>query len=161
MELQSLKKIQKLVGDIKVGMFATITKDLGITSRPMGTQEIDDEGNVWFFTSDESGKLVDIIEHPKVCLSYSSPEKNSFLSLRGIATAVADQEKMKELFSPLTKAWFPKGLEDPTLILIKFHIHEAEYWDGTSNKLVQAFKVGKALVTGERYENGEHEKLVN
>ena len=38
MELQSLKKIQKLVHDIKVGMFATTTKDLGITSRPMGTQ---------------------------------------------------------------------------------------------------------------------------
>ena len=83
------------------------------------------------------------------------------MSISGIATAVADQEKMKQLFSPLTKAWFPRGLEDPTLILIKVTIHQAEYWDGTSNKLVQAFKVGKALVTGERYESGEHEKLTN
>ena len=104
---------------------------------------------------------MDVIEHPKVCLSYSSSEKNSFLSLSGVAKAVADQEKMKELYTPILKAWFPKGLEDPTLILIKVHIDEAEYWDGTSSKLVQVFKMGKAIVKGERYTSGDHEKLVN
>ena len=161
MELQSLKKVQEIINDIKIGMFTTTTQHRNLTSRPMTTQEVDDNGDVWFFTSDETGILVDIIEHPKVSLSYSSAEKNSFLSLSGVAKAVVDKDKMKELYTPILKAWFPKGLEDPTLILIKVHIDEAEYWDGTSSKLVQAFKIGKAIVSGNQYSSGEHEKLVN
>lgn len=161
MELQSLKKIQEIIHKIKIGMLVTTAPDHSLKSRPMGTREVDDQGYLWFFTSDESGKLADIIEHPKVNIAYSSVDSNTYLSISGVATPVLDKQKMKELFSPMVKAWYPEGLDDPTLMLIRVKIQEAEYWDGTSSKLVQVFKMGKAIISGERYSSGEHEKLVN
>lgn len=159
MEQENLKKIQKIIDDIKIGMLVTTAPDKTIKSRPMGTREVDEEGYLWFFTSDESGKLVDIIEHPHVNVSYSSPDKNTYLSISGVAELVSDKEKMEELYSPVIKAWYPQGLDDPTLMLIKVKIQEAEYWDGTSSKLVQVFRIGKAIIAGERYEGGEYEKI--
>ncbi|RZL13380.1 MAG: pyridoxamine 5'-phosphate oxidase, partial [Pedobacter sp.] len=34
-----------------------------------------------------------------------------------------------------------------------------EYWDSDSSKLVVAFNMLKAIVTGEQYDEGKHEKM--
>lgn len=70
-----------------------------------------------------------------------------------------DKEKAKELWKPLLKAWFPKGLEDPDLALLKVSVESAEYWDAPSSKMVQIAGIAKAAVTGQRYQGGENKKL--
>lgn len=59
----------------------------------------------------------------------------------------------------MVKAWFPEGSEDPNLILIKVKPVVAEYWDSTSSKMVVAFNMLKAIVTGEEYDEGHHDKI--
>ncbi len=66
---------------------------------------------------------------------------------------------MKELWSPILKAWFPDGLDQPDLSMIKVEIEQAEYWETTSGKLVQLFGFVKALATGESADWGENKKI--
>jgi general stress protein 26 len=57
------------------------------------------------------------------------------------------------------KAWFPEGLEDPTLCLLKVSVEEAEYWEASSSTLVQLFGFVKAMATGQEADYGENKKV--
>jgi general stress protein 26 len=50
---------------------------------------------------------------------------------------VRDHVKAKELWSPLYETWFPKGIEDPNLILLRVYVRAAEYWDASAGRMVQ------------------------
>ena len=72
---------------------------------------------------------------------------------------VKDRAKIEELWNPILKAWFPEGLDDPSLCLLKVTVEEAEYWDSPNSKLVQIAGFVKALVTGQAAKGGENEKI--
>lgn len=48
------------------------------------------------------------------------------------------------------RGWFPKGKEDPNIMILKVEIEKGEYWDSPSSLLVQAYAYVRAVVTGER-----------
>jgi general stress protein 26 len=81
------------------------------------------------------------------------------VSVSGRAQIVLDHHKFEELWSPLYKAWFPLGLEDPDLILIKVHVESAEYWDSPSNMIVKLVGFAKAILSGQPARIGEHRKV--
>ena len=72
---------------------------------------------------------------------------------------VHDKEKMRALWSPWLKPWFPKGLDDPDLVLLKVSILAVEYWDAPDSATARAYGLVKALVTGDTDALGEHGKL--
>jgi general stress protein 26 len=160
---ESIKKLNDLIKDIRVAMLTTI--DWGVLrSRPMQTQEFEFDGELWFFTSTETHKTEEIEKDRRVNVSYASPESNSYVSVSGTADIVKDHAKIEELWTPIHKAWFPKGIEDPNLVLLKVTVEQAEYWDAPSGTIVQLFGFIKALVTGESANHqdgslGEHEKV--
>ena len=57
------------------------------------------------------------------------------------------------------KAWFPKGLDDKKILLIKVEGNQAEYWEGSSSKIVIAFNIARSIATGKQYDQGEHGKV--
>ena len=146
---QTIEKLNLLIKDIDIAMLTTIDKGV-LRSRPMATQEIDFDGELWFFTSRQTHKAEEIAKDNRVNVSYSVPEDNRYVAMAGTAELVDDRAKMKELWSPKYLAWFPKALEDPNLILLKVTVEQAEYWDATSSSLVEVLGLLKALVTGER-----------
>ena len=83
MRTEHIEKIKEIVEEIKVAMLVTAESDDKINSRPMHTQEVDQFGNIWFFTSLGTGKIGDIAENTTVNLAYASPDKNTFLSVTG------------------------------------------------------------------------------
>ena len=90
------------------------------------------------------------------------PTTNDMFRLAGWRPpSVTDRGKMKELWSPLHKAWFPKGLDDPNIELLRIDVDRAEYWDAPSSAVVQLFGFAKAMLTGKRYgeEGVDHEKV--
>lgn len=151
-------KLQELIDEVQIAMLCTKYGNR-LHSRPMATSEIDEDGNIWFFTNEFSSKVDEIKNEPEVCLAYSSPSKNTYVSVVGNAELVTDKAKMKELYSPIIKAWFPEGLDDPKLSLLKVTPNQAEYWDSNSNSMVTFFNIVKAAVTGKKYDEGQHEKL--
>lgn len=150
--------LKEMAEKIRTCMFNTITNE-GFHSRPMGTAKIEDDGSIWFFTNEYSPKSKEISKENEVNLGYSDPSNNAYIYVNGKAELVDDQVRKKAYFSPFIKVWFPEGLEDPNLILIKVTPNMAEYWDASASKMVVAFQMLKAIVTGDKPDLGEHEKI--
>ena len=155
---ESIEKLKNLIKDIDFGMLTTM--DGGkLRSRPMSTQQAEFDGDLWFFTSDKTHKVDEIETDNRVNVAYSKPDDNVYVSVSGTAQLVKDREKIEELWNPILKAWFPDGLDDPHLALLKVSVEEAEYWDSPNSKLVQMYGFVKALVTGQPARGGENEKI--
>ena len=155
---ESIKKLGELLEGIDFAMLTTINGDQ-LRSRPMSTQDVDAHGDLWFFTSDRTHKVEEIERDNRVCVAYAKPEDNVYVSVSGRAELVKDRAKIEELWNPIHKAWFPEGLDDPTLALLKITIEEAEYWDSPSSTLVQLAGFIKALATGQQADGGDHGKV--
>jgi general stress protein 26 len=156
---EAYAKVNDLIKGIKFAMLTTVGPDGHLRSRPMDTQQIEFDGDLWFFTEADAPKVADIARNNKVNVSYANPEKQRYVSVQGHAILIRDQAKNKELWSPEHKIWFPNGPEDPNLGLIKVQVEEIEYWDSASNPVGRAIDFVKALVTGNEREMGENEKI--
>jgi general stress protein 26 len=156
---EAIRKLGELIRDIRVAMLTTVTEDGTLRSRPMATQQAEFDGDLWFFTQANSPKVEELWHDQHVNVSYAAPDENRYVSVSGIAQLVQNPEKMKELWHPAYKAWFPDGLEDPQLALLKVDVRQAEYWDMPSSRMVHLAGFVKAVVTGQRFEPGENEKL--
>jgi general stress protein 26 len=120
---------------------------------------VDVEGNLWFFTRTDTEKVEAIRDNDNVCLSYADPDEQRYVSITGAAQLLNIPAKKKELWNPLYKAWFPQGLDDPKLVLIKVLVTNAEYWHAPEGKMVQLMGFGRAAVAGEQYQTAGYRDL--
>lgn len=151
-----VKKIAELVKDIRTAMLTTVEPDGSLVSRPMAVQEVEFDGDLWFFTDVDSRKVAEIGRDTKVNVSFSS--SSAWVSISGNATIVDDTAKAKELWNVVLDAWFPDGPETPGLRLVNVTSETAEYWD-TPGKIATVISFAKAKATGERYSGGENETV--
>ncbi len=157
--LDAVKKLGEMVAGIRYAMLTTVDEQDNLHSRPMATQEVDFDGSFWFFTDDTAPKSIQIQKESHVNLAFSRPDEHRFISVAGRAQLVHDQKKMKELWKPMYKAWFPQGLNTPHICLIRVSVDYAEFWDTRSSAMVHLIGFAKSLTTGQRYHPGTHEKL--
>ncbi len=155
---ESIGKLKELLEDIDFAMLTTISGGK-LRSRPMSTQKFDFDGDLWFFTSDQTHKVEEIEADSRVNVAYSDPDDNTYVSVFGRAEMVKDRAKIEELWNPILKAWFPDGLDDPTLCLLKVKVEEAEYWDSSNSKIVQLVGFIKALATGQEADGGDYGRI--
>jgi general stress protein 26 len=157
---ENVHKLGELIKDVKVAMFTTINDNGDLHSCPMMTQEVDFDGDLWFFTKKSSGKIHNIDREPRVNVVYASPDDQLYISVAGRAELVEDREKINELWSPAHKLWFEGGKDDPDLALIRVEVENAEYWDSPSSAVVYLAGFAKSLITGKKPPKvGEHEKI--
>ena len=149
--------IWALVKDIRFAMLTTTDADGTLTARPMTTVQKQFDGSLWFFTSKSSPAAVAVGSNAEVGVQYVDTHADVYVSLSGTATLERDRVRMEGLWSPPVKAWFPEGIDDPDLVLLRVDVHKAEYWDVKESKPVQLFKMAKAVIKGERVQDlGEH-----
>ena len=157
---QALSKLRQMIDGIPVAILTTLDQDGALRSRPMAAPQMDQDGVLWFFSTDYSPKVQDVRVHPQVSVSYSAPDQNRFVSLSGKADLVTDTRQIERLWKPALKAWFPRGAQDPDLALLRVDVLSAQYWDAPSSKLVQLLGVVKAAVGADPGKlAGEQEKL--
>jgi general stress protein 26 len=156
---EALDKLKKLAEDIKFCMFATTDVGNNLYGRPMTTIQVDETGNIWFFTSDQTHVANEVSGGDKVCLNYAHPGTHSYLTVQGTGTMVKDRQKMEELWTDFLKAYFPDGLNQPDLVLLKVTPEQAHYWDGDASRVVQLFSYLKAKATGETADLGDEGEL--
>jgi general stress protein 26 len=145
---EALAKLRELIGDINIAMFTTVATDGTLRSRPMATLQVEANGAFWFFTADDSPKVEEIYDNRQVSLAYAAREKQSYVSVSGLARLLRDPAKTRELWTPMAKIWFPKGPDDPRLALIRVEMSAAEYWDSPSGKMVLLIGLAKLALTG-------------
>ncbi|HEX2900719.1 MAG TPA: pyridoxamine 5'-phosphate oxidase family protein [Bacteroidia bacterium] len=157
---EAFARLGELIKDIHFAMLTTVAADGSLRSRPMGTQEVElEHARIWFFTSIDSPKTEEISREHEVCLAYASPGKQKYVSVSGRATVVRNPDKARKLWTPLAKAWFPGGVEDPTLALLSVRATAAEYWDAHSSKMIQLFGLARTALTGHPADLGENVKV--
>jgi general stress protein 26 len=151
-----------LIKDTRFCMLSHRHADGSLHSHPLTTQNrtLAEDGCLYFFVSRKTELGQRLQGDGNVNLAYANPDKDTWVSVTGTARVLEDAAKTKELFSPMAKAWFPGGPQDPDLQLVEVRIDEAEYWNVKENKLLQLLKMGKAAATGQKPRKmGEHEEV--
>jgi general stress protein 26 len=155
---EGLAKIGELVKDVHIAMMTTVAKDGTMSSRPMAVQDVEgfkSTGSMWFLTREGSEKINEVEHDRHVTLTFAEPKDSIYVAAKGRASVISDRAKIKELWNPMYKAWFPKGEDDPDIAVLKVDVFEADYWEATSGKVVMMAKYAVAAVTGGKVEVGE------
>jgi general stress protein 26 len=152
--------LKDLVKHARIGMLTSMTADGRHVSRPMAIQDVEFDGDLWFFAYADSDLVTQIAANPQVNVAFSDDKNNSWVSLSGAAEQRTDRAKAEELWNPVLKAWFPEGLDTPNLTLVKVHADTAEYWEAAhSSRVVTLLGYAKAAVTGKTPDAGENETV--
>jgi general stress protein 26 len=148
-------KIAELAKGIHICMMTTVNAHGALSSRPMAVQGKPFDGTMWFLTRSTSEKVDEIEQDQHVLLTFAEPSDSKYLSLKGRASVSNDRAKIKELWTPMYKAWFPSGEDDPQITVLKVEVSEGDYWEASSSKLVMMTKYLAAAVTGGKVAVGE------
>jgi general stress protein 26 len=154
----SLQVINDKIAGMHTCLFVTRSQDGELKARPMGTQEIEFDGSVWFMTDKRSNKYKEIEADPSVALEYAHGNGVRFVSLSGTASFSEDKEKIKEFWNVFYKAWF-ENEEDPNITLIEVKITRAEYWDNAGGTIGGLADVAISAATGKTNMLDEHEVI--
>lgn len=152
-------ELKSKITSIRFAMFTTVDRHGHLVSRPMTTQDIDAEGNLWFYTSTETDLWQNIAAQPQVNLSFAEPDSNLYVSVSGQAERVVERARIRALWTPAVQAWFPHGPDDPHVMLVRVVSHSAEYWDAGASGMVQLVQVARAVLTGSTPDAGRHARL--
>jgi general stress protein 26 len=155
MEKSKLDKFYDLIDKIEIAMLTTRRADGLLVSRPMATQALSTGADLWFVTTKESPKVVEIGDDSNVNLSYYKDRTREWISVAGTARLVTDRAKIHQLYRPDWRAWFGDGggpndgtPDDPRIILIGVDIRIAHYLELNKPQAVVLFEVVKGMVTG-------------
>ena len=147
-------------------MLTTRRRDGSLVSRPMATQRRAEGAHFWFVTGEGMPKLAEITLDPNVNVSWFRDRTKEWVSVSGLARIVRDREKIRELYEPSWKVWFPDeggvksgGPEDPRIVLIAVEARSAQFMTVEKPKPVVLFEYLKGLVTGDRPDVGEVERV--
>jgi len=155
----ALATLRGLIRDMTFTMFTTQNASGELSSRPMTTQQQDEEEELRlsFVTSSDQPIVADVHAHPRVMLTYSDPGRNTFVVVKGEATVTRDPIRAEQYWNPLFQVWF-EGPYDPRLVIVDVEPHFAEYWDSPSKPRL-ALDFVKQMMTGKVSDHGAHETL--
>lgn len=137
---QAVDKIKEIVKSAETCFFCT-SCSLGSHARPMSVQQVDDEGNLWFLSADDSHKNLEVAEDPSVRLYFQGSPHSDFLQIDGLASISRDKEKIKELWEFVVNTWFTEGIDDPRITVIKVHPTHGYYWDTKHSEAIAGIKM--------------------
>jgi general stress protein 26 len=158
-ELQSEENRRDLVGDPAIRtikriveraencFFCTTCADGSCTARPMNVRQVDDEGNLWFLSADDSYKNDELTKDNAVRLYFQGSKNSDFLYVDGKADLSKDRRKIEELWEPVLRTWFTDGVEDSRISVIRFRPSSGYYWETKHGSMVAGIKmmIGAAI----------------
>jgi len=151
---EAIEKVRELIKGIETAMLTTVS-DEGLVSRPMQTQDVEFDGDLWFLTKKDTGKFHELLRNRQVNVAYAG---QSFVSIRGEAELVNDVGKVKELWNPAYEKFLETTYDDPNLVLIKVSAETAEYWDSGNMFKMAKFMFNRML--GRNTEGTDMNRLV-
>lgn len=120
-------------------------------SEPMNVVFDKDYTNALFIYTSVDNRLVQgMAQSPYAMAQYVSKGHDFYGCLRGRLSRVTSDEIIDRFWSNSVEAWYDEGRQDPKLVMLRFDIENAEFWesDMTAKGL---FK----LLTGKKIEEGE------
>jgi general stress protein 26 len=157
---KALEKIKELVDKSKTCFFSTsLATGDSLGTRPMTVQQVDDDGNLWFLSANDSHTNNEIKTNPSVKLYFQGSAHSDFLYLTGHANITEDRQKIKELWEPVLKVWFTGGENDPRISVIKVAVEEGYYWDNKHGNAIAGVKILIGAAIGKTLDDSIEGKL--
>lgn len=153
---------QKIADLVRAGnscFFCTLGMNARLHARPMTVTEVEDDGQLWFFTEIDSLKTIELDRDPRVTLFFKESDNGGHLKLDGTASQVTDPATIHRLWSPKMRAWFTEGENDPRICLLRVEPVGGEYWDNRHGAAVAGIKMLFGAIVGQRVDEGVHGKL--
>ena len=164
--MSELDQLYEMIDELEVAMMTTRREDGHLESRAMATQKRASGADLWFVAAEGTGKLADVERDPHVNLAYYKDRTREWISVSGLATLSRDREKIRELYSPDWKIWFGEEgdprhgtADDPRLVLVGVDIHTASFLDISKPQPLVLLEITKGLLTGDRAEIGETQRI--
>ena len=132
----TLSDIAKKMADIDFAMLQTHTEGGEIAQRPMSNnQDVEYDGDSWFFTTDDTRLHADIQRDPKVGLSMQGAKSlfgapPIFIAVEGHAEIIRDKALFQEHWTSDLERWWKDGADTPGLVLLKIRAARIHYWNG-------------------------------
>jgi general stress protein 26 len=159
---KKLEELDDLIAGIETAMFTTRRADGHLVSRPMATQGRIADADLWFVTNTDTHKVDEIELDPNVNCSYYNMKSREWVSVSGLARVTKDKHRVKRLYKPEWKAWFPEeggkktgGPDDPRIALIFVDVDSVTYMKNDKPRPVILWETIKARVTGQQPDTGE------
>ncbi len=154
----AIAKVRKLLPSFRSTMFVTgVASGEELHSRPLallGDPSVFG-GTLWFFADDRSPKAYELAVDTRVSLFFQNDDDSNYLQLDGMASLSKERSKMRELYTPIVKTWFPEGLDDPHLVLIRFDAARGAFWESPGGAWQMAAAFATSLVTGKPGKSGK------
>lgn len=155
----AIKQLNEQIKSIKVAMLTTVEAGGILHARPMAAQQTPFDGDLWFFTGKDTATVHDVERDDRVNVTYAATDDGRWVSVFGLAEVTRDKQKAQDLWDPIYKPWFPNGLDDPDLVLLKVNVAQAEYWDTASGTMTQIAGFVKSLVGDHQFQPGANAQL--
>ncbi|MEO5778199.1 pyridoxamine 5'-phosphate oxidase family protein [Arthrobacter oryzae] len=150
---ESIGKVTDIINDSHIGMFTTINENGSLVSRPLAVQDVEDDGDLWFFTSEETSQVAHVRANPVVNVSFG--KRTEWVSVAGTAELVTDRAKIHAMWNQAVEAWFPDGPDTPGVVLLRVDSDSAEYWTSPGGTAATVLQWVKSKATGSRMSAGE------
>lgn len=155
----NIRKLRELAKGLHVAMLTTQGGDGRLFSRPLGVQEMEFDGDVWFATGLDSEKVREIEANPQVNVAFASKDNGTYISISGTARVVRDRAEIERHWTPGMGLYFKDGKDDPNLCLIHVEAESAEYWDGPGTLAGKALHFLLTAVTNDPGSLSDNERM--
>jgi len=162
----SVDELWKLVEGIEIAMLTTRRPDGHLVSRPMATQKRASGADFWFVSLESLPKIREIVRDPLVNLAYYKDRTKEWVSISGEAEVTRDRAKIRELWAPDWKMWFPDeggqkngGPDDPRMALIGVRALFAQYMGLDKPQPLVLFDIVKSKLTGKTPKMGRVKRV--
>ncbi|MEO5898356.1 MAG: pyridoxamine 5'-phosphate oxidase family protein [Vicinamibacterales bacterium] len=161
-----LDRLYELIESLEIAMMTTRRPDGHLESRAMANQKRAAGADLWFVTSEGTGKLTDVEADPHVNLAYYKDRTREWISVSGMAVASRDRAKIRELYAEDWRIWFsdegdPRHgtADDPRMVLIGVRVHAAVFLEVDKPQPVVLYEMAKGWLTGTDPEIGKIHRL--
>jgi general stress protein 26 len=143
---EASERLRAKIGDRAIAMVTATDRRYMPASRPLLTQQFDDDGVLWFFVPSDGSLALGIETNPRVSVTYSDPGRGVYVSLSGYARLVYDPDRIFALWDERVEPWFRQGPLDPRLALLRVDVDHAEYWDERSKGMIRLLALAQAAL---------------
>ena len=102
-------------------------------TRPMTARVDGHEAPIWFFTLRDDVLIRKLGPESRATATFVSKGHEIFAALQGALSVETNRATVERLWNRSLEEWYPRGKEDPTLVLLRFDAERAEIWHHDSS----------------------------
>lgn len=153
-ETQAKDRLWREIEKARFGMLGLVGDRSGGHFQPMTAFCEPDNGEIWFFTRDDTDLAHDSAGGAEAMFIVQAKDQAFQACLGGSIETTRDPDRIEKYWGPMVSAWYPDGKDDPHLTLLRLRARDAQVWLSESNPIRVLWETAKANLTREEPDVG-------